>query len=57
MVCAIGLKYLPLVEQGVDEVRVVVEVVSQTGVGDLKNHLQYLFYDALVHGVVYVGAR
>ena len=54
---AVRLKDLPLVEQGVDEVRVVVEVVSQTGVGDLKHHLEYLFNDALVHGVVHVGAR
>ena len=45
---AIRLKQLSLIEEGVDEVRVVVEVVCEAGVGDLQHHLENLLHNRLV---------
>ena len=45
---AVRLKRLPLVEKGVDEVGIVVEIMSETGVGDLQDHLENLLHYRLV---------
>ena len=46
--CPIGFKDLPLVEQGVDEVRVIVQIVTESGVDDLQDHQQDLLKDSTV---------
>lgn len=42
------VKHLPLVEEGVHEVRIAVQCVSQTGVEDLQQHLKDLLQCANV---------
>lgn len=45
------LKELPLVEQRVDQVGVVVEGVAQAGVDDLQHHANHLFNHVQVLGL------
>ena len=47
-VCPERLKDLSLVEEGVDQVRVVMEAVGQTRVHYLQHHLQYLLHYLLL---------
>jgi len=47
-VCPIRLEDLSLVEEGVDQVWVVVEVVGECGVEDFQHHQQNFFNDATV---------
>ena len=43
-----GFEDLSLVEEGVNQVRVVLQLVSQTRVHDLQQHQQNLFNDGLI---------
>ncbi len=47
-VCLVGFEYLPLVEEGVDQVRVGVETVTECGVEDFQNHQQNLLKNSTV---------
>ena len=50
-VSPVRLKHLPLVEEGVDKMGVVVEVVSQTRIDNLQHHLQDLLQNRSVSGL------
>lgn len=49
------LKEVPFVKQGIHQVRVVVERISQAGVDDLQHHPNHFFNDAEVLGLVKKG--
>lgn len=47
------LKEVPFVKQGIHQVRVVVERISQAGVDDLQHHPNHFFNDAEVLGIIW----